>query len=209
MRTAAIAATLLFCAATAARADALADLDAAWKAYIRSDYPRAVTLYTRAIDSGELTGRHLPDAYHNRGQSYKALGRYEAAVADFDSIIDLNPYFPQVYISRGQTRRAQGKPKLAIEDFGKAIEINPESRAAYLHRASTFAAEGMYDAALEDQSRIISLAPNDPIGYATRCETYELVSKIREAIADCRKALSLDPGNVGARAALERMGVEP
>ncbi len=208
MKIAVIAFLLALGLAGAARADGFAEMNEGWNAYLRSDYDKAIALYTRALASGDLTGRELPNVYHNRGRSLHALGRYDEAIADYGRIIDLNPYFEAVYISRGQSRQAKGDSDGAVADFSMAIELAPKSQLGYIYRAAALKVQGLYDRAIADQTTLIALAPHDAIGYAIRCETYELISKIPEAVADCKQALSLDPGNVGARAALDRMGVD-
>lgn len=189
-----------------ARADAHADLGLAWQAFVRSDYDRAIALYSRAIDSGKLSGRHLPDAHHNRGRSYHALGQYDKSIADYGRIIELNPYFAQVYVSRGHAYRAQGRLDLAIKDYGQVVELAPQKPDGYLFRAEAYIEQGNHDEALADQSKLVEMAPEDSFARAARCATLEIMSRIKEAVVECRRALAIDPGNVGATETLKRIG---
>ncbi|MFK7757878.1 MAG: tetratricopeptide repeat protein [Flavobacteriales bacterium] len=57
-------------------------------------YPEAVEKFTKALE-------HNPDyieAYHNRGLSYKNMGKYELARADFSKVLELNPDLTQTAI---------------------------------------------------------------------------------------------------------------
>ena len=91
MRYAFAAFLLVLGLAAAARADGFADMNAGWNAFVRSEYEKAIALYSRALESGDLTGRELPNVYHNRGRSFHALGRFDEAIADYGRIIELNP----------------------------------------------------------------------------------------------------------------------
>lgn len=195
--------------ATGALAGPKEDADAAWQAFVRDDFGRAIALYSRAIDSGTLSPRAMPDAMYNRGRAYQAIGDNDRAIADYGRIIKLNPYFPQVFLARGDAWLAQGRPARAIADFGQAIEIKPDATEGYLRRARVHADQGAWDKALADHGRIIALMPDDALAYAERCGLYEKIGRREAAIADCRRALEIDPGNVGASQTLERLGETP
>ncbi len=69
------------CVAMSAWADGADDVNAGYEAFARGDPTLAVELYTRGIESGELTKEGLAIAYSNRCAANYSLGQFEAAVA--------------------------------------------------------------------------------------------------------------------------------
>ena len=83
-----------------------------------------------------------------RAKAKEAQRLYEAAIADSDKAIEINPENIDAYNNRGSARfrlgaaasargeleEAQGLYKAAIEDHTRAIQINPENADTYYKR---------------------------------------------------------------------------
>jgi tetratricopeptide (TPR) repeat protein len=67
---------------------------------------------------------HDVDNLYQRGATYRALGRFKEAIADFDQAAFLFPGNPEVYRARAEAKRAMGDEKGAEADYtqGKALE---------------------------------------------------------------------------------------
>jgi tetratricopeptide (TPR) repeat protein len=92
-------------------------------AVARSQYGFAITIYTRAIDSGRLTGLEAAEAYLKRGAAHSA--RSEVQGED------------------------EGELFLALQDFAKARDFAPNLFAAVYGTANAYKALGAYAQALE------------------------------------------------------------
>jgi tetratricopeptide (TPR) repeat protein len=79
------------CAATSAFASAIDDGNAGLDALNSGDFTKAISLFTRALKSGELKGDDREFAYLNRGKAYLARGDNAKAVADLEEAVKLNP----------------------------------------------------------------------------------------------------------------------
>ena len=66
------------------------------------------------------------------------LGRYEAAVRDFDRAIELDPADDDVYYQRGMARVELGEYLKAVEDFAQASMLNPDHPQAEAEREFAF-----------------------------------------------------------------------
>ena len=119
-------------------AGALADAAAGEKAHQAGDLNKAIKLYTKAIDSGELSQADLAGIYNNRGQAWRIKGDLDVALADHDKAVALNPKFPLAYNSRGIVWEKKGDLKKALADFNKAIELDPEYPSAYYNRSGLY-----------------------------------------------------------------------
>jgi serine/threonine protein kinase/tetratricopeptide (TPR) repeat protein len=93
---------------------------------------------------------HAPETLNIRGDIYRAMGRLDAAAADYRRLIDLKPALPETYVSLAMVYEKQNKPDLARECYEKLVAANPDLATAYLRRAAFRRAHGEFDAALED-----------------------------------------------------------
>ncbi|MCG9891774.1 MAG: tetratricopeptide repeat protein [Thermosynechococcaceae cyanobacterium MS004] len=73
---------------------------------------------------------------YNRGNTRRALGDKQGAIADYDQAIRLNPKDAEAYNNRGVTRRALGDNQGAIADYEEAIRLAPKDAAAYVNRGN-------------------------------------------------------------------------
>jgi len=63
--------------------------------------------------------------YLIRGDVYRALGKLEESVDDFDRVIHSTPEEAMAYIGRGDTRSLLHDTEGAKRDYARAIAINP------------------------------------------------------------------------------------
>ena len=61
---------------------------------------------------------------------------FEAAIADFDKAIELQPDLYEAYYFRGNAFLNLKELENAIKDYNKAIEINPDYADAYVNRGT-------------------------------------------------------------------------
>ena len=62
-------------------------------------------------------------AYRARGDSYKELGNFQRAIADYDKAIELVPSSFAAHFGRGLVFRDMGDHRRAIDDFNKALTL--------------------------------------------------------------------------------------
>ena len=69
----------------------------------------------------------MPQAYNNRGTAKANLEQYQAALADLDRAIELNPGNTLAYINRGGTKIGLGRTNEARTDYQKALALAQEA----------------------------------------------------------------------------------
>jgi peptidoglycan hydrolase-like protein with peptidoglycan-binding domain len=107
----------------APRAPILDGYDAFEKAFVASkagDFARAIALYSRAIEGGDLELTYLADAFFNRANVRSHTKEYDFAIADYGAAIVNKPEFPGAYHNRGFAFEARGRHNRAMADFIKA-----------------------------------------------------------------------------------------
>ncbi len=149
----------------------------------------SITLWTSVLKISP----DCADAYFNRANANKILGKYNEALRDLDSAIMLNPGYPEAYNNRGLIRKMVGDYRAAMEDFSKTIELNPADAVAYSNRADLFMRRGEYQKGFKDLNKAIELEPHYAGFYSNRCGSYNLLGKYKEAIEDCTRAVEIAP----------------
>ncbi len=84
------------------------------------DFARAIELYTRAIEGGDLALADLADAFYNRANARSYARAFDFAIADYGAAIVNKPEFPGAYYNRGFAFEANGQRTLARADFMRA-----------------------------------------------------------------------------------------
>src|SRR4051812_1969742 len=81
----------------------------------------------------------------------------DAALADYNTAIKLNPNNATAYNGRGNIHYAQGKKNLALSDFNKAIALSPNDPKPLTNRGNVYARQNRFDLALADYKDALSL----------------------------------------------------
>ncbi len=121
------------------------------------NHDAAILHYTRAIDSGKLKSGQLLRAHRNRASAYAGKGEYEKAIADYTSVIEINPFDSVAYNNRGYAYNKLSQRDEAIADSSKAIEINPKYAYAYSNRCWAYEKKGMIEEAIADCRKALDL----------------------------------------------------
>lgn len=93
------------------------------------------------------------------------LGKHEAAIADHDEALRLNPDLAIAYHNRGLAKLMLGKEH-AVEDFDQTIRLHPQSAIPYWNRAMAKSSLRQYEAAIADYDETIRRMPEYAGAYA-------------------------------------------
>lgn len=176
--------------------------------------PRFAIAYT-SRGAGQLS---LGEFESENGNEVKAKRHYNAAIADFDKALQLNPDSTTVYKNRGLTKRlladaeantenveAQRHYSAAVSDYTQAIKRMPNDAASYRDRGTArknfgkfeskngnaVEAQQHYNAAISDYTQTIKLKPDDTVAYYNRGLAKEALGRHKGARADFEKAETL------------------
>jgi len=106
-------------------ADAAEDFHAASRAVDAKEYDTAIRLYTRALDSGELTEKQQYVTYAGRAYAHYFARQYDRSLADFDEAIRRAPEYAEYYAGRGAVYFDTGRHRKALEDYEEAVRLKP------------------------------------------------------------------------------------
>ncbi len=185
-------------------------VDFADSLYKKKDYKVAVTAYTKCYDYGKegsdplYTKDTIWHCIQHRGMSYFMLEKYQEALNDFSSAIQIKSDGLS-YNWRGGTNLSLKNYKDAISDFSKAIELNTKNvdiSNIYSGRATAYFLSGQFENAIPDYTKVILSRPASYL-YLNRGVSYFKVNKYEESINDFTKAIELNPksgASYGSRA---------
>ncbi|MGX7743988.1 tetratricopeptide repeat protein [Rhodopseudomonas parapalustris] len=100
------------------------------EAYNRSGQPeRALKDYVDALAQGDLSKGEIERLRAGRGHAYFRLKNYDAAINDFNVVLDASPDFINVLKWRGVSYQRLGDTKQAIADFEAVLKLDPSEEA--------------------------------------------------------------------------------
>ena len=135
--------------------------------------------------------------YQARAAAHLRQRKLDLAIADYTSVIEINPSSPvstyYAYVYRAEIYCEKDDTDRSIADATKAIEINPKFAFAYGVRGVAYVAKRDVEPAINDLNRAIELDPAYKVAYVGRAAAYKLRGDIDLAIADYNEAVRLDP----------------
>jgi tetratricopeptide (TPR) repeat protein len=127
----------------------------------------------------------------SRCTANRMLAKPEAAEADCNEAIELNPELGEAYLALAMLKLDQGNSTEAEEAVQAALEINPESATTYHVLFQIHLINGALDEAIETISTSIELDPSQPQYYWDRGFTYYMTGQIEPAKEDMRQLLEV------------------
>ncbi|HEY6601739.1 MAG TPA: caspase family protein [Xanthobacteraceae bacterium] len=148
---------------------------------------------TRLIGSGKLSGGELGRAFYQRAMVSTRNGNFDAAMADSNEAVRLDPNNVNARALRAAGYIGKGDYDRALTDLKEARRLDPKSFLTANVFGVYYNSKGEYDRALTELNEAIRLNPNGMYAYKNRGITYEHKGEHDKALADFRKALSFDP----------------
>jgi tetratricopeptide (TPR) repeat protein len=132
----------------------------AMDARTNGDNALAVERLTKAIDLSPQAG----SLYYWRGDTLLRMGRYDEAVADYDSALKLMPQHVASMVGRGIAEVWKQEWQGGIDDLSAAIDMGTDQGplTAWAHRARgvAYAALGQASEAIADYEAYLALTPD-------------------------------------------------
>ena len=161
----------------------------AWPGFSRANMTRVWLTLNKAL---ELTPDD-PLALYLRGFTQLKQGRTDAAKADYEKALRLNPELGEQE-GRGQTELDTYPLALQGKAPARAGAPGPSpAGAAHKKQALAAAQKGDYDTALAEFTKALQADPKDPEIYNNRGSMYTFKGQYDQAIADFNQALKLNP----------------
>jgi tetratricopeptide (TPR) repeat protein len=133
-----------------------------------AEYERALDDLTDALAIEQIDETNLAYAYYNRGVVQTALADNEAALADFERAVELNPALGPAYFEIQLIQDAEGDSAAGLATLDRAIENAPDYASAWLSRAFAYEEAGDFAASSPDYWRWLELINLRDIDWTDR-----------------------------------------
>jgi tetratricopeptide (TPR) repeat protein len=123
--------------------------------------PRGIEACTATIPT--VSGDSLASVYSVRGYWYTRQGNLDAALADLNRAVEMDPFNVEHYDFRADVWKAKGDIGQALRDYQKSISIDPEYAAAYYGAGMMLEAMNRIDEAREHYRLALAAPARDRI----------------------------------------------
>lgn len=175
-------------------AGAKEDIQRARELFDKGDFEGSVTFSSYAIDSGELSGTTLAEAYYHRGLSYSRLIKSDNALSDFELAITFDPTLVPAWSSICFQKAIEKKQfDDGLVACNEALRLDPRHGPTYAIRGDIWSLKGNFDAALRDFTQAGNLAPDNWMILYNRGRLYDTMGESEKARSDLAKAYGMAP----------------
>jgi len=119
------------------------------------------------LEPGEQALHRLVLRY-NRAQVLGMMGRLEESLADYLSVVEVDPDFPEHHFNVGNILRRLGRNEEAIAAYERALQKSPPFPEAYYNRADARLELGDAEGALADFDYTVQLDPDRVEAHVNR-----------------------------------------
>jgi tetratricopeptide (TPR) repeat protein len=180
------------------------------KYYQAGQYDRAIKYFTSSLPGSSTRYIDNIPIFLFRGNAFLLAEKYEDAVADYTTAINLNPKFAEAYLNRSTVYSLQGDHVRAIADYTTALDLNPQDADAYNNQGNIYSLQGDHVRAITSFTTAINLDSENAVAYNNRGNAYSAQRNYAEAIADYTTAINLKPkfseAYLNKASTYERMG---
>ena len=132
-------------------------------------------------------------SYRNRGVALYKSEKYEAALADFDRALALDPRSAQAWMTRATLFMRTGQTEKALADFDRALQLDARDADTLGRRCVVLLRLRRFEDALQDCRSARDLNPYDPLNHTSLGMVHALRGEVASAEEDYRRAMALDP----------------
>jgi len=149
--------------------------------------------------TGRMTKTERADASYTRGIELEQQGDVDAALAEFERAIAINPELTPAYIKAGDIYRNRKEYEMAEARYGRAAEIEPGNfDAQYLHGLVLQLMNQVEDA-VRAYLRALAIRPDDFEANMNLGTAYLQLGEPGQALQFSQKAVRIQPDSGPAR----------
>lgn len=142
------------------------DLAAQMQTQRRQAIEQAVLQARSQIESGQLEGKALAEAFRTRGIARSYLLQYTEALEDFDRAIELDQINPQYYEERAIAHLKLREFKAASADLEMALGLDSKRSSSFREKGRLAYYQGDYQLAAQEFARAMDTAKGDAVVYS-------------------------------------------
>ncbi len=118
---------------------------------------------------------------------------FDAAIADADAAIAIDPGYADAWYYRGYAHEEAGRPAEAARDFDRAIDLGLQPGVAFRARGRLKFLGGDFAGAFDDFAQIVAAEPEDAEAWRLRGAAAAVLERFDVAEQDFSHAIALNP----------------
>lgn len=146
-----------------------------------------------ALPNLRLTALDNHLIWFERGDELFQQQRYEAAIACYDKVIQIQPEDYLAWFKRGIALENLQRYEDAVMSYDKVIQIQPEDYLAWFKRGKVLEDLGRYEEALVSYDTVIRIQPDNYWAWHDRGQVLKALQRDEEAIESYDRAVQLKP----------------
>lgn len=135
--------------------------------------------------------------HYRRGNEHRVLAQWDAALAEYDIAVSLDPGFANAFCNRGVALEQLGKLEDALASYDQTIKLDPLDALAFYNRGAVLVRLERLRPALDDFDQAISLRPGYAEAHFNRAVLLHQLQRWDEATAGFHRAMELNPAFAG------------
>ncbi len=155
---------------------------------------RAVQLLSKAVSAAPGDAAIRCDL----GNAFKALGRFEDALAQHRRMVELRPDSPEALSNLGTTCAKAGRADEALDHLRRAAALGPANAEVIYNLGNGLLSAGRFDDARDAFERTLVLSPHHVRARTNLGVAYKELGSLGDAERILRSALDLAPGDADA-----------
>jgi tetratricopeptide (TPR) repeat protein len=149
-----------------------------------------------------------PRAHNNLGRILAIEGKFEEAIAEFNTALRLEQDFPSarfnlgtVLLNIGKSQADKGKPQEAMKWYSAAVHVDPDLTEAHVGLGRIYGELGRSEESFDEFSEALRVDPNLASVHHDMGVILLRQGKLNEAMFHFERAVALDPNLATAREA--------
>jgi tetratricopeptide (TPR) repeat protein len=137
-------------------------------------------------------------AYTNRGSLLKENHKYQKALHDFNTVIQLGKKDYKTFANRGAVYSDLGQYNKAVQDYEKAVQLKSDQPDILASYGFVLLKTGQYQRSIDILTRSLQFRENNPEAYTNRGTAWFSLGRFDKAIEDYLVATKYDPAYIQA-----------
>lgn len=155
----------------------------------KGDPKKAVSYYDKALRADPK----FADAYNNRGNALRALGRLDEALKSYEGAIKHRPTMVEAHNNRAVVLQALGRYEAALASCDQALKLQPTHGEALYHRGLALHELGRLEDALAAFDEVLARQPAFAEALSARGNALRAKGDIEAAVAAYDMAVAQRP----------------
>ena len=149
-----------------------------------------------ALDAAKTLTKGYPNEpllYNISGVCYKAIGKLDEAVKNFEKALTIKPDYAEVQYNLGLTLQELGQLDAAVQSYKKALTINPDYAEAHNNLGITLKELGQLDSAVQSYKKALTINPDYAEAHNNLGNALMELGQLDAAVTSYEKILAIEP----------------